>query len=165
VLSSKKKSMPFYTLKRVQILPVTIETAWDFFSNPAKLQEITPKHLGFNITSDPQFLSPMYTGQVISYTITPILGIPLSWMTEIKHVEKHKLFVDEQRHGPYALWYHQHHFKVVPEGVEMIDLVHYKLPLGPLGQFAHWLFVKRQLKDIFDYRTKTIAAYFGPKKA
>jgi len=103
----------------------------------------------------------MYPGQVITYTVKPLLGIPLFWMTEITHVQEGKYFVDEQRFGPYALWHHQHHFKEVDGGVEMIDIVHYKLPLGPLGSLANFLFVRKQLKGIFDYRLRFLETHFG----
>jgi ligand-binding SRPBCC domain-containing protein len=154
--------MSVHTLKSVQRLPISPEAAWDFFSNPMNLKEITPAHLGFHVTSDPDFSSrKMYAGQVITYTVKPILGIPLFWMTEITHVQDGQFFVDEQRVGPYALWHHQHHFKVIPGGVEMTDLVHYRLPLGFLGDFAHWLFVRSQLRTIFDFRTKILEERFG----
>ncbi len=118
--------------------------------------------MGFHVTSDTDFSSrKMYAGQVITYTVTPILGIPLFWMTEITHVQEGQFFVDEQRVGPYALWHHQHHFKVIPGGVEMTDLVHYRLPLGWLGDFANWLFVRNQLKGVFDFRTKKLVELFG----
>ena len=103
----------------------------------------------------------MYPGQVITYTVKPLLGIPLYWMTEITHVEQGKYFVDEQRAGPYALWHHQHHFKAVQGGVEMTDLLHYRLPLGPLGELANLLFVCRQLEMIFDFRREKLKAMFG----
>jgi ligand-binding SRPBCC domain-containing protein len=154
--------MSVHTLKSVQRLPISVEAAWDFFSNPKNLKVITPAHLGFQVKSDPDFSSrKMYAGQVITYTVKPLLGIPLFWMTEISHVEDGKFFVDEQRVGPYALWHHQHHFKVIPGGVEMTDLVHYRLPLGILGDFAHWLFVRAQLRTIFDFRTKKLVELFG----
>ncbi len=157
----KRADMSFYTLKRTQHLPITLSTAWDFFSNPANLQKITPAYLGFEITSDPQFLGKMYQGQIITYKVRPLLGIALPWMTEIRHVSEGKFFVDEQRIGPYALWYHQHHFSEDPNGgVIMTDLVHYKLPLGPLGWLAHRLFVKRQLNHIFDFRYQVLETYF-----
>ena len=150
-----------YTLERTQTLPISLEQAWDFFSSPANLKEITPDHMGFDIQSNPRFLGKMYPGQVITYIVRPILGIPLFWMTEITHVEHGKFFVDEQRVGPYALWHHQHHFKAVSGGVEATDLVHYQLPLGILGRFAHWLFVKRQLESIFRYRWNKLEQLFG----
>jgi ligand-binding SRPBCC domain-containing protein len=115
----------------------------------------------FKVLSDPAFLKKMYTGQVITYTVQPILSIPLFWMTEITHVQDKEFFVDEQRVGPYALWHHQHHFKSIDGGVEMTDLVHYQLPLGFLGDVAHWLFVKKQLTGVFDYRWKKLEEIFG----
>ncbi len=154
--------MSVHALKSVQRLPVSLESAWTFFSDPSNLKVITPAHLGFQVTSDPDFSSrKMYPGQIITYTVKPILGIPLFWMTEITHVQEPGFFVDEQRVGPYTLWHHQHHFKTIPGGVEMTDLVHYKVPLGWLGDLANWLFVRRQLQGIFDFRTKKLETLFG----
>lgn len=118
--------------------------------------------MGFQVTSDPDFSTrKMYAGQVITYTVKPILGIPLFWMTEITHVQDGSFFVDEQRVGPYALWHHQHHFQVIPGGVEMTDLVHYKVPLGWLGNLANLIFVRRQLQGIFEFRRVKLEALFG----
>ncbi len=153
--------MAIFTLKRVQKLPIPLEQAWDFFSAPDNLKVITPSYMGFVVHSDPEFLQSMYAGQIITYTVKPVLGIPLFWMTEITHVEPQKFFVDEQRVGPYALWHHQHHFRAIPGGVEMTDLVHYRLPLGFLGNLANRLFVRRQLTGIFDYRWKKLESLFG----
>ena len=149
------------TLLRTQTLPVSLETAWDFFSSPDNLSKITPEYMRFNVTSDRTQMGKMYAGQIITYTVRPLLNIPLFWMTEITHVEPGTFFVDEQRIGPYKLWHHQHRFRAVPGGTEMTDLVHYELPLGPLGAFANWLFVRRQLQEIFDYRYKTLETMFG----
>lgn len=153
--------MSVHTLKRVQRLPISLEQAWDFFSSPGNLKEITPAYMGFEVTSDPDFLDKMYAGQVITYFVKPVLGIPLFWMTEITHVQHHQFFVDEQRVGPYSLWHHQHHFKAIPGGVEMTDLVHYRAPLGFLGDIANALFIKQQLKGIFDYRWNMLEERFG----
>ncbi len=152
--------MSVYSIKTVQKLPTSLAAAWDFFSKPANLQGITPTRLGFNIISR-YHGADMYPGQIIEYTIKPILGIPLYWMTEITHVSPEKYFVDEQRYGPYAMWHHQHHFKVIEGGVEMTDIVHYKLPLGFLGGIANGLFVKKQLNEIFSFRFKKTVDLFG----
>ncbi|MGC4101302.1 SRPBCC family protein [Ferruginibacter sp.] len=148
-----------YSIKTTQLIPVSLQTAWDFFSSPDNLQEITPNDMNFRTISK-HHGNKMYPGQLIEYKVSPVLGIPLYWMTEITHVEDKNYFVDEQRFGPYSLWHHQHHFKVVDGGVEMTDIVHYKLPFWFLGDIAHALFVKRQLKKIFDYRYKTVAEKF-----
>ena len=148
-----------YSFKTTQLLPISMEAAWNFFSNPENLFDITPDKLDFRTISR-YHGDKMYTGQLIEYTVSPFLGIPLYWMTEITHVEQHKYFVDEQRFGPYSMWHHQHHFKEVEEGVEMTDIVHYKLPFWFFGDIANWFFVKQQLKIIFDYRFNAVKKYF-----
>ncbi|WP_246186114.1 SRPBCC family protein [Phnomibacter ginsenosidimutans] len=149
-----------YSLKTVQYMPISLEQAWDFFSKPDNLKDITPNNLGFVIRS--KHHGPrMYAGQVIEYTVSPVLGIPLYWMTEITHVQDKQFFVDEQRFGPYSLWHHQHHFEAVEGGVKMTDIVHYKLPLWWLGDLANLLFVKAQLRQIFSFRFQKTAELFG----
>jgi len=149
-----------FSFKTVQQIPVSLEKAWEFFSSPDNLKEITPDNLGFIILSK-YHGSKMYAGQIIEYKVSPVLGIPLYWMTEITHVEDKKYFVDEQRFGPYSMWHHQHHFKEVQGGVEMTDIIHYKLPLWFLGDIANTIMVKKQLKKIFDFRFKKTEAIFG----
>ncbi len=148
-----------YSFKTIQLIPTDINTAWNFFSDPNNLKTITPGNLGFKVISAFQG-NHIYSGQVIEYKVSPVLGIPLYWMTEITHVEDKKYFVDEQRFGPYSLWHHQHHFKEVYGGVEMTDIVHYKLPLFFIGDIANSLFVSRQLKAIFDFRYKKVEEMF-----
>ncbi len=152
--------MAVYSIKTVQRMPVSLAQAWDFFSSPANLQTITPPYMGFTIISQ-HHGDKMYPGQIIEYKVTPVLGIPLYWMTEITHVQEERFFVDEQRFGPYSLWHHQHHFKAIEGGVEMTDIVHYKLPLWWLGDLANVLFVKKQLAGIFEYRKKKVEEMFG----
>ncbi len=149
-----------YSIKTVQKIPISLEQAWDFFSKPDNLKEITPSNLGFNIISK-HHGSTMYSGQIIEYTVKPILGIPLYWMTEITHVIDKQYFVDEQRFGPYSLWHHQHHFKEIEGGVEMTDIVHYKLPLWILGDIAQVIMVKSQLNGIFSHRYIAVEERFG----
>jgi ligand-binding SRPBCC domain-containing protein len=155
--------MALYQLKRTQVLPISIEKAWDFFSSPFNLKEITPPDMGFQVKLV-QENQKMYPGMIIGYKVSPMLKIPISWVTEITHVQEPYYFVDEQRFGPYSLWHHQHHFREVEEGVEMTDLVSYKIPFGVLGDFAHWLFVKKRLEYIFDYRYQTLEKLFPLKK-
>lgn len=149
-----------YSIKTVQKIPVTLEAAWEFFSRPDNLKHITPSNLGFNIISK-HHGAQMYPGQIIEYTVKPILGIPLYWMTEITHVTDHQYFIDEQRFGPYSLWHHQHHFKTIEGGVEMTDIVHYKVPCWFLGDIANFIMVKSQLNKIFQYRFKAVEEKFG----
>jgi ligand-binding SRPBCC domain-containing protein len=152
--------MAAHSLKTVQKIPVSIEEAWNFFSSPVNLQAITPSNMSFEIISNHQG-EKMYTGQVIEYKVCPILRIPMYWMTEITHVEELKYFVDVQRKGPYSLWHHQHHFKKIEGGVEMIDIVHYKNPMGFIGEIGNILLVRNQLKKIFEFRFQKTEEIFG----
>lgn len=149
-----------YHLKKIQQIPVSMEEAWDFFSKPDNLKEITPAKLGFEIISK-HHGNRVYAGQIIEYRVRPVLGIPLYWMTEITHVQEQQYFIDEQRFGPYSLWHHQHHFKSVDGGIEMTDIVHYKLPLWILGDLANAIMVQAQLKEIFDFRVEAVERRFG----
>lgn len=148
-----------YSLKTVQKIPVSLAEAWDFFSRPENLQHITPPSMRFTIVST-NHGEKMFAGQIIEYKVHPILGIPLYWMTEITHVSEQKYFIDEQRFGPYKLWHHQHHFRETEGGVEMTDLVHYKLPFWFVGDWANTLLVEKQLKEIFAYRKVAVEKRF-----
>lgn len=146
-----------YRLEYTQVLPVSLERAWDFFSQPDNLPHITPPYMRFTVTSPAQGQS-IYPGQIITYTLRPVLGIPMRWVTEITHVRDKEYFVDEQRAGPYRMWHHEHHFQEVEAGVLMKDIVHYQIPFGPLGRFANFLFVQRQLESLFAFRRQQTAA-------
>ena len=155
--------MKVYSFYREQAVPVDLKTAWDFFSSPENLPKITPPHMGFEITGN---LKPekMYAGQIISYIVKPLAGIPMRWVTEITHVRDHEFFVDEQRFGPYKFWHHQHHFREIPGGVLMTDIIHYAIPFGPLGSLANQLLVKKELEKIFSFRKKSLETLFGSMK-
>jgi ligand-binding SRPBCC domain-containing protein len=152
--------MKFYTIKSTQHLPISLEEAWAFFSSPNNLQKITPANMAFTVTSDKADGENMYEGQIITYTLKPLLGISVKWMTEIKLVKRNDYFVDEQRFGPYKMWHHKHTFKQTANGVEMYDEVNYVLPLGFLGTIAHKLFVRKKIESIFAHRRKVLNELF-----
>ena len=150
-----------YRLHTKQVLPISKSEAWDFLSDPANLKLITPDYMGFHILSGAD--RKMFAGQIIQYIVTPVLGIKTNWVTEITHVIDHEYFVDEQRFGPYTLWHHKHFLKEVDGGVEMEDIVDYKLPFGFLGRLIHPFLVKPKLNEIFDFREKKLFELFGQK--
>lgn len=154
--------MKIYTLHTKQNLPITLQEAWDFLSDPKNLKVITPDYMDFKTLSGDD--RPMFAGQIIQYIVTPVAGIPTKWVTEITHVVDKKYFVDEQRFGPYALWHHKHFIREIPGGVEMEDIVDYKVPMGILGQIVHPFLVKPKLKEIFEYREKKLIELFGTIK-
>lgn len=155
--------MAFYQFKTEQIVKADLHTVWNFISTPGNLKKITPPYMGFDITSG-ELPDKMYQGMIISYKVSPILGIKTDWLTEITHVRDFEYFVDEQRIGPYNLWHHQHFIKNTPEGVLMNDIVTYSPPFGFLGAIANSLVIKKKLKEIFAYRYQAIEQYFHQTK-
>ena len=147
-----------FTLERTQILPISLETAWRFFSNPVNLVKITPPDMDFRITSPLQ--KDMYAGQIITYTVRPLMRVLVNWTTEVTHVDSPRFFVDEQRFGPYRFWHHQHRFQEVEGGVEVYDLVHYLLLHDQLAGLINHLFVAPRLKRIFDFRSTALIKLF-----
>ena len=153
--------MKTYTVNFEQKLPISIEEAWAFFSSPLNLAKITPKSMAFVITSDYSDQTKMYEGMIITYKVSPLLGIKLDWMTEITHVKEGAYFIDEQRFGPFKFWHHEHHFKAIEGGVLMTDKLIYGIPFGIFGQIANAITVSKQTKEIFSFREKAVEELFG----
>ena len=151
--------MKIYTFHRKQKLPISRSEAWEFLSNPKNLSVLTPTEMNFTIISKDE--KPMYAGQVIQYSVTPIAGIKATWISEITHLEEGKYFVDLQLYGPYAFWHHKHFIHEIDGGVEMEDIIDYKVPFGIFGRIFHPLLVKPKLEKIFSYRQKKLVEIFG----
>lgn len=150
--------MKIHRFEQKQIVPISIETAWEFFSNPRNLERITPKELNFVIKSP--LPDRVYPGLLIVYDVKPILNIPVEWVTEITQSKEPHFFIDEQRFGPYRFWHHQHFFKETSEGIEMTDIVHYKLPIDFFG-LINKLVVLPKLEKIFSFRRNVLDIFFG----
>ena len=155
----KSLGMKLYRLQSTQSIPVTKKEAWAFLSNPANLKIITPDHMKFDIQAGGD--RSMFPGQIIHYKVSPFAGYTTKWVTEITHVKEEEYFVDEQRFGPYELWHHKHFIKAIDGGVEMEDIIDYKIPFGILGQLAQPILVKKQLLQIFNYRSQKLKELYG----
>lgn len=149
--------MKLFKLERQQYVPWGIEKTWEFFSDPRNLATITPPSLDFRITCDPP--ACMYPGLLLSYTVRPLLGLPVTWVTEITQVEKPYRFIDEQRHGPYRIWHHEHTFKVAADGVgtDVRDVVQYGFAVAVIDELLEPLLIAPRLKEIFDFRANKVA--------
>jgi ligand-binding SRPBCC domain-containing protein len=147
-----------YNFTRSQLLPIDIDTAWDFFSDPGNLSIITPPNMDFEFLSNPH--GETYAGMIFCYTLRPLFGVKVNWTTEITHLNKPHIFVDEQRFGPYRFWHHQHIFKETENGVEMHDIVHYLLPHIQFTGMVNRFIVAPRLKRIFDFRHDALERIF-----
>lgn len=149
-----------YTLETQQELNIPLEKAWEYFSSPENLANITPKEMSFDITSKVD--SKAYVGQIITYKVGILPMIKSNWVTEITAVKEEAFFIDEQRFGPYQMWHHEHWFESLSNGNTLMkDKVSYKIPFGIIGHIAQQIFIKNQLKKIFTYRFNTLEKLFN----
>ena len=151
--------MKIFKLKYSQKLPISLNEAWEFLSSPNNLELITPKSMDFNIIDWDK--KKAYPGQIIQYTVKPLLGIKINWVTEITHVRGKEYFVDEQRFGPYTFWHHKHFIKEIEGGVIMEDVIHYKPPFGLIGVLLNFLFINSKLNSVFKHRELELIKTFG----
>ena len=151
--------MGLHILRRTQVVPVSLGECWTFFSAPGNLSKITPPALDFQVISE---LSPaIRPGMMIQYRVRPLFGIPMTWVSEITHVDAPHYFVDEQRIGPYSIWHHEHFFRELDGGrTEISDVVHYAPPFGLLGELVRPLLIEPELAKIFSFREQAVAKIF-----
>jgi ligand-binding SRPBCC domain-containing protein len=152
-----------YTIEISQKIPATVEKVWEFISSPRNLKLITPDDLGFEVTTkDPA--EKMYAGMLISYSVKPLFGIKMKWVTEISHIKEPEYFIDQQYSGPYKYWHHKHELKAIDGGVLMTDIINYKPPYGFLGAIANSLAIRKRLDEILKYRKAKLEEIFGKFK-
>jgi ligand-binding SRPBCC domain-containing protein len=143
-----------HVLEREQVLPQSLPEVFEFFAQAGNLELITPPWLDFELlTSQP---IAMHLGTQIEYRLH-VHRVPIRWLSRIEVWDEQRCFVDRQLRGPYRLWHHRHDFANVAGGTRVRDRVDYALPLGPLGELAHALLVRRDLDRIFDFRRETVA--------
>lgn len=140
-------------LERSQRVDVPVPEAFDFYGNAANLEPLTPPWLRFEVTT----VGPvkMEAGTHLDYRLR-LHGFPIRWQTRIELWEPPRRFVDIQARGPYALWEHTHLFEPDGDGTVIRDRVRYAIPYGPLGALADRLFVRRDLRRIFDFRAQAV---------
>ncbi|MEM0913624.1 MAG: SRPBCC family protein [Planctomycetota bacterium] len=141
-----------------QWLEPTPEDLWPFFSNAANLEEITPASVHFHVIT-PQPVA-MHPGTLIDYRLK-VRGLPLRWRSHITDWEPPHRFIDQQVRGPYDLWHHEHRFVADGSGTRCTDVVHYRVPGGPLSPLIHALFVGPDVRKIFAHRAVVLADRFA----
>jgi ligand-binding SRPBCC domain-containing protein len=151
-----------FRLYRRQEIAAPIDVVWEFFATPHNLNALTPPDLHFHIVGDVP--TKMHHGQLIEYRVQFIKGCWARWLTEIRHIEECHYFVDEQRIGPYRLWYHEHVFHDAVDCVVMEDRVTYVVGFGFIGVLLNRLWIARRLDAVFDYRARKVQQTFAHDK-
>ena len=143
-----------FRLEAIQVLPVSRERIFQFFSDAMNLQELTPPWLHFTVLSSTPI--QMAAGTLIDYRLR-LYGLPLRWQSRIAVWEPPLRFVDEQVRGPYRRWHHEHSFEATEAGTICRDTVDYRV-LG--GRLIHPLLVRPDLLKIFTYRQQKLRELF-----
>ena len=151
--------MKLYTFKKEQKISKSIIDVFDFFSKPENLSVITPNKMDFKILTP----SPieMKEGTLIDYTVK-IMSFPIRWRTLITKYDPPNMFIDQQLKGPYSMWHHVHLFEKINDNETLIkDIIVYAVPFSFIGSITHSLYIKRDLENIFDYRSQKIKRIFN----
>lgn len=141
-----------YTLHKEIEVEASLDKVWEFISHPQNLDRITPDDMEFRIVTEVP--DQMFNGLLVEYRVRiPLMGWQV-WVSELKHIEPGRYFVDEQKIGPYRFWYHEHRIEPAGDKVTVIDHVSYEVPFGFIGRIAHSLFIRPTLERIFLHREK-----------
>jgi ligand-binding SRPBCC domain-containing protein len=164
-----------------QWLPYSVELVFSFFANPENLPRLMPAWQKARIEeasfAPPPPRPPMHgmrlkgiaagagTRMTISFRPFPYSPFRVPWDATIDEFTWNDHFCDSQGRGPFAFWHHCHY--IVAEtrngiaGSLVRDQLEYEMPLGPLGELGHTLFVQRQLQSTFAYRQRRTEEWLG----
>ncbi|MEQ9262715.1 MAG: SRPBCC family protein [Owenweeksia sp.] len=148
-----------YVFRQVQHIPVSLEQAWTFFSNPANLARLTPPQMNFKVLGE-DLPDEVYEDLIVRFRVAALPGFRVNWTSVISKVVPMVYFADVQVEGPFKYWHHQHSFRETDTGVEITDELHYLPPFGIIGKLFHPLIVKRKLSETFEYRYQKINEVF-----
>ena len=137
---------------------LTIKPVFDFFADAGQLERITPPWVNFRVTTPMPI--EIQKGTLIDYRLR-LRFVPIRWRTLISDWTPTSQFVDEQLKGPYRLWRHLHEFEECEEGTLVRDSVEYRVPGGKL---IERLFVRQDLRRIFEYRYSQLAEIFTARE-
>ncbi|MBS4051736.1 MAG: SRPBCC family protein [Methylomonas sp.] len=142
--------MNLYQLYRRQALTMTRQEAWDFFSSPHYLNEITPDFFNVDIIS--KVPANIYAGLMIAYRMKAVFGWTMPWLSEISHCDEPHRFVYQQAVGPFKFWSHEVCLTEEQGHIVIEDIVFYAMPFGWFGRIMHSLLIRKKLQRIFDTR-------------
>jgi ligand-binding SRPBCC domain-containing protein len=167
-----------HAFKADQWVPYPVEKVFAFFANPENLPRLMPKWQKARIERANYIPPPRQSDRVsdgvvagagsqltISFRPLPLAPIRMHWEAVITEFTWNDHFCDEQPKGPFAYWRHCHRVSIEMQrdviGTRVVDDLVYEVPLGILAEPAHWLFVRRQVENIFAYRQRRLLELLG----
>jgi ligand-binding SRPBCC domain-containing protein len=150
--------MPIF--ERVMHFPHSEEEMFDFFCRPANLIKLSPPDLHLQLVDGPERIE---LGSRITFKGRR-LGVPQTFVSEIKAFVPNVMFMDVMLKGPFRKWEHTHGFLAADGGTSVADRIDYEPPGGLLGLVATPSLVARDLEKIFTYRVKRLEEIMGGRK-
>ncbi|MBE0470650.1 MAG: SRPBCC family protein [Methyloprofundus sp.] len=151
--------MKIYQLYYQQVLNMSRDEAWQFFTSPHHLNTITPDF--FTITPISKVPEEIYRGLMIAYNMKAVFSWPMAWLSEISHCETGHYFIYDQRIGPFKFWSHEVRLTEQDQGILLEDIVFYAMPFGLFGSLCHKLMIADKLANIFNTRADYLAHRSG----
>lgn len=151
--------MTVHHIYRRQQLAMTRQQAWDFFSSPTFLNDITPDFFYLRIESEVP--EKIYPGLLICYRMRAVFALPMTWVSDISHCDEPNRFVYRQLLGPFKFWSHEVCISDCKNGILLEDIVYYAMPFGLLGELFHKLLISSRLQQIFTHRARCLQKKWG----
>lgn len=130
------------------VINAPIEQVFHFHDDTNNLLKITPPGVKVSFTTR----GKKGLGQDILLSVRQFGFLKTSWHVRITEYLPPNRMVDEQIRGPFAYWKQTRVIESTPQGTKLTDIVEYRMPFGILGTLAAFLFVRRQITDMFRYR-------------
>tara|TARA_B100000963_G_scaffold113286_2_gene98616 strand:+ start:245 stop:763 length:519 start_codon:yes stop_codon:yes gene_type:complete len=156
------KKNGFYKLKATQNINAKIEDIWEYFTEIKNLEKIMPNKYNIKVTQGRK--SKLYLGKIFNIRMKILPFVYTNITSEIKAIEKERLFIDSQIFGPYKMWHHEHHFILNKDkSIQILDIVTYKLKNIPFMKILHKIFLKKEIVKTFYHRANRIKYFFKNK--
>ncbi len=134
-----------------------VEEVFDFFCRPANLIQLAPPELHLRLLDGPERL---HLGAALTFKGRR-WGVAHRATSAITRFEAPRLFVEEQRRGPFRRWVHTHRFEPVADGTRIVDEVDYEGPGGMLGLVVTAAALEKDLEWVFGFRADRLRALLG----
>lgn len=130
------------------VINTTIEQMVAFHQHPKAFQRLTPPPVFIQVQRNA--LNGLTDGEV---EFTMWMGpVPVRWLARHEPGPTETSFIDRQMKGPLKSWEHQHIFKPVEGGVELLDHITLEHQSGWKGLLTRLTFDGFPLRMLFIYR-------------
>lgn len=129
------------------------EVVFRIHESPGALRHLIPPWEHMKVAESSGSLRPgsrvVLQGRVLGF-------VPVRWVAIHTEYEPPHLFADRQESGPFAYWYHRHHFSDDGRGATILkDEVECRPPLGIVGLWLGGWLIRQKLERMFAYRHET----------